>query len=384
MRAHRPSTILIDASDIHRPSGGRTAVLELFRALFARESTWRYVVLVSQREPDFDLHHVRQLVIPFRNRPLERLWIQIVVGYFALVKRVDIVHFARTMGGFAWPAKNVLTVFDLTTVLRPELHSPVAVWYWRRVAPLHLRWADRIIAISQDVADGLVKHFHLPPDKVEVVYCAPQSIFEEPIAPQLVEDIRRKYRLPARYLLFVGILAKKKNLPTLIRALHVLRQGSGDCPPLVLAGRRYRQSDDSAILQQIHSLGLESHIRCIGPVGDDELRGLYGGAEVFVFPSVHEGFGIPCLEAMKCGVPVVAARSGAIPEVVGAAALLVDNPTDAGALAQAIHRLLEDESLRQDLIAKGAARAAQFSWPRSADQVLALYQHLLEAGQASS
>jgi glycosyltransferase involved in cell wall biosynthesis len=119
-------------------------------------------------------------------------------------------------------------------------------------------------------------------------------------------------------------------------------------------------------------------------VGDDELRGLYGGAEVLVFPSLHEGFGIPCLEAMKCGVPVVAARSGAIPEVVGDAALLVDSPTDAGALAEAIHRLLEDELLRQDLIAKGAARAAQFSWPRSADQVLALYQHLLETGQASS
>lgn len=382
MRAHQPPTILIDASDIHRPSGGRTAVLELFRALFARESTWRYVVLLSQREPDFDLPHVRQLVIPFRSRPLERLWVQIAVWYFALVERVDIVHFARTMGGFAWPAKNVLTVFDLTTVLHPELHSRVAVSYWRYVAPLHLRCADRIMAISQDVADGLVKHFHLPPDKIEVVYCAPQSIFEAPIVPQLIEDVRRKYQLPVRYLFFVGILAKKKNLPTLIDALHVLKQGGADCPPLVLAGRRYRQSDDSAIFQQIRSLGLESHIRFIGPVGDDELRGLYGGAEALVFPSLHEGFGIPCLEAMKCGVPVVAARSGAIPEVVGDAALLVDNPTDAEALAAAIHRLLKDESLRQDLIAKGAARAALFSWSRSADQVLALYQHLLETGQA--
>jgi glycosyltransferase involved in cell wall biosynthesis len=382
MIARRSPTILVDASDIHRPSGGRTAVLELFRVLFARETSWHYIVLVSQPEPDFDFPHVRQWVIPFHSRPLERLWIQAVVSYLALLRRVDLVHFARTMGGFSRPAKNVLTVFDLTTVLHPELHARTALWYWRHLAPLHLRWADRIIAISQDVADGLVQHFGLPSDKIEVVYCAPQSIFEEPVPPQLVEDVRRKHGLPARYLLFVGMLAKKKNLPALIRALHLLQERGVDFPPLVLVGRRYRQSDDSAIFEQLHTLGLESHVRYIGPVGDDDLRGLYGGAEMLVFPSLHEGFGIPCLEAMKCGVPVVAARSGATPEVVGDAALLVDDPMDAEALATGIQRLLEDTPLRQDLITRGAARAAQFSWPRLAGQVLALYRHLLAPSQA--
>jgi glycosyltransferase involved in cell wall biosynthesis len=347
--------------------------------MFACETTWRYVVLVTQPEPEFELPHVHQIMIPFRNRFLERLWIQIVVGCYALLGRVDIVHFARTMGGFARPAKNVLTVFDLTTVLHPELHSRMGIWYWRHVAPLHLHWADRILAISHNVADDLVDYFHLPPEKIEVVYCAPQSIFEKPIAPQLVEEVRRKHQLPARYLLFVGMLAKKKNLSTLIHALSLLKEQGVDCPPLVLAGRRYRQSDDSAIFGQIRSLDLESRVRYIGPVGEEELRGLYGGAEILVFPSLHEGFGIPCLEAMKCGLPVVAARSGAIPEVVGDAALLVDNPTDAQVLAEAIQRLLEDTSLRRDLITRGVARAAQFSWPHIADQVLGLYQRLLEA-----
>ena len=378
MRASRPPTLLIDATDIDKPSGGRTAVLELFRHLFAIEPDWRYLVLVSQAEPDFDLPHVRQIVIPVRNRVLERLWIQAVVSYFSLRRRVDLVHFARTMGGYTRPAKNVLTIFDLTTLVHPELHSRTAVWYWQRLAPLHLRWADRIIAISHDVESDLIELAQVPPEKIDVLYCAPQSVFGEPIDPRTIETVYRKYDLPEAYLLFVGMLARKKNLSTLIRALHLLKQQLAVTPHLVLAGRRYKQSDDSALFGEIESLGLQSNVQYLGPVDTETLRGLYGGATALIFPSLHEGFGIPCLEAMKCGVPVVAARSGAIPEIVGDAALLVDDPLSDEALAGSIKLVMEDEPLRRDLIAKGAARAAQFSWPHSSNQILALYRHLLE------
>jgi len=378
MKAGRRLTILIDATDIDKPSGGRTAVLELFRFVFAKEPNWHFVVIVSQIEPEFAFPHVRQIVIPFRNRVLERLWTQAIVSYFAFRRAADLVHFARTMGGFTHPAKSIFTVFDLTTLVHPELHSSAAVWYWQHLAPLHLRWADRIIAISHDVADDLVQHVQVPPEKIDVIYCAPQSIFDEPIRPQLVDTVKQKYDLPEAYLLFVGMLARKKNLTTLIRALHLLKLRMQSAPFLVLAGRRYRQSDDSAIFEEIESLGMQSNVRYLGPVDTDTLRGLYGGATALLFPSLHEGFGIPCLEAMKCGVPVVAAWSGAIPEIVGDAALLVDDPLSAEALSESIRLVLEDASLRRDLIAKGAVQAAQFSWPRSADQVLAMYRRLLE------
>jgi len=378
MKVKRPPTILIDATDIDKPSGGRTAVLELFRHVFAQEPGWRYLVLVSQPEPAFDLPPVRQIVVPFRHRVLERLWIQAVVSYFSLRRAADIVHFARTMGGLAWPAKSVLTVFDLTTLVHPEIHSRSAVWYWQHIAPLHLRWADRVLAISHDVASDLVKLAQMPPAKIEVMYCAPQSIFDEPIQPALVEAVRRRYDLPEAYLLFVGMLARKKNLSTLIRALHALQQRMQPTPFLVLAGRRYKQSDDSALLGEIEALGLQSNVRYLGPVDTDALRGLYGGASALVFPSLHEGFGIPCLEAMKCGVPVIAARSGAIPEVVGDAALLVDDPLSAEALAESIRLVLEDPALRQQLIARGLDRAKLFSWPHIAGQLLRLYRQSLE------
>jgi glycosyltransferase involved in cell wall biosynthesis len=188
----------------------------------------------------------------------------------------------------------------------------------------------------------------------------------------------RKYDLPEDYLLFVGMLARKKNLLTLIHAVHLLKDQMQVAPFLVLAGRRYRQSDDSAILGEIESLGMQASIRYLGPVDTDTLRGLYGGAAVLVFPSLHEGFGIPCLEAMKCGVPVVAAQSGAIPEIVGEAAILVDDPLSDRELANSIRQVLEDRALRQRLVFEGTTQAALYSWARSADQLIDLYRHQLE------
>lgn len=379
MTRTRSPTILIDASDIDRPSGGRTAVFELFRAIFTQEPDWRYIILLSRREPDLEAFaHVRQIIVPVRKRLFERLWVQAAVFYFVLFEHVDLVHFARTMGGIAWPAKNVLTIFDITTLRHPELHAKTAVWFWRCIQPWLIRQTDYVIAITQNVADDIIKIFGLAPEKIEVVYCAPQAIFNCPITHTHIDAVRRQYHLHEHYILFVGLLAKKKNLSTLIQALHILKTQNNIHIPLVLAGSYYHQSDDSAIFEQICTLGLEADVSYIGPVQEKELPGLFGGADVFVFPSLHEGFGIPCLEAMACQLPVVAARSGAIPEVVGDAALLVDDPLDAEQLAYAICQVLTDGALRRKLIEKGTAQVALFSWPRLAEQVLELYCRVMQ------
>lgn len=372
-------TILVDASDIDKPSGGRTAVLELFRVLFAREPGWQFVVLVSRREPDFEaFSHVRQVTVPFRNRILERLWIQVAVVYFVLAKGVRLVHFARTMGSLVWGARSVITIFDITPLHYPKLHAKATVWFLKYVHPFILRRTDRLIAISENVKNDLIRNFNLPPEKIEVVYCAPKAIFSMPAILSASRAALQKFQLPARYILFVGMLAKKKNLPTLIEALHILKTDGFQCPPLVIAGRRYRQSDATDILEQIHVLGLDEEVRYLGPVEDIVLPALYRGAEAFIFPSLHEGFGIPCLEAMMCRVPLIAARSGAIPEIVGDAALLVDDPTDARALAHAIRRILSDTNLRHQLVANGVVWVEQFTWLRLADKVTSIYRDLLE------
>ena len=374
---NKPS-ILIDASDIDKPSGGRTAVFELFKEVFRLEPDWRFIILLSRREPDFDgFTSVKQIIIPFRNRILERISIQTVASFFSLIRKVDLVHFSRTMGGFAWPAKSVLTIFDLTTLRYPELHSRWAVWYWKYIQPTFIRRADRIIAISTYVADNLNHYYNLTREKIKVIYCAPKSIFYHPEHQVSQEILKKKYSLPEKYLLFIGILARKKNLTTLLKAIEILTYQRPDFPPLVIAGRRYPQSDDENSFNQIKKMGIEPYIRYIGPVLDEELPALYRGADIFIFPSIDEGFGIPCLEAMICGVPVIAAKSGAIPEITGDAAFLLEEPKNAKKLAELIFALVSDRSCRDRLITKGKIRGGDFSWTEQALRLTRLYRELL-------
>lgn len=383
MKQPRPITVLVDASDIDRPSGVRTAVLELLRMLVRQAPHWRFVIMVSHLESELAQPNVQQLKIPFRQRLLERLWIQLCVTWFAITRQIDLVHFARTLGGISYPAKQILTIFDVTTLRYPELHGRGAVWFWRYIQPWFLRQATCIITISEAVKTDLQHDFDIPAECMEIVYCAPKAIFRQSQASSL-DTLREKYHLPDRYLLFVGMLAKKKNLATLIQALHILQQERVDYPPLVMTGRRYHQSDDSAIFEQIRELGLDASVIHIGEAEDQELPALYAGAEAFIFPSLHEGFGIPCVEAMLCGVPVIAAASGAIPEVVGEAALLVNDPRNAQAFAHAIKQVLNDTTLRELLIARGLQRARQFDWTILAAQVLELYADVLEGDRCNN
>lgn len=378
MKKKPPPLVLIDASDIDQPSGGRTAVLELFKEVFGLAADWRFIILLSRREPDFDrFASVHQHRIPFRRRVLERLYIQGVIFLFVWFRGVRLVHFSRTLGGMAWPAKSVLTIFDLTTLRLPALHSAAAVMFWKHLQPYFLRRADRIVSISEHVRLELEAYYRLPPEKMAVVPCAPKTIFHQPARQTRLETLKKKYALPDSYLLFIGMLARKKNLSTLLGALNLLQKQGKYFPTLILAGRLYRQSDDSRLLEQIQAQGLAPRVRYIGPVLDEELPALYRGAEIFIFPSLDEGFGIPCLEAMVCEVPVIAARRGAIPEITGEAAWLLQDPEDAGELAAAIHKVLTDPVLQEALIRKGRIRGRAFLWPDQAKRLIQLYKELL-------
>jgi len=370
--------IIVDATDIDRPSGVRTAVLELFQSVFLQsESTqWQFTVLVSQYEPAFNHRHVKQIIIPRLTRPVERLIVQLYVTYFTLIKHAAIVHFARTIGGIGWPAHTIITVFDATTLKLPHLHSRSAIFFWKHIQPKFFQAAEQIIVISNDVKNDLIHLMHVPEDKIAVIYCAPKKLFNNPPTLEEIQKIREKYNLPPRYLLYIGLIAKKKNLSTLIQALSIL-SNQGYIPPLILAGRSYKQSDGSDIFRLIKTLKLMDKVSYIGAVPDQDLKGLYGGAEIFIYPSLHEGFGIPCIEAMRCGVPVIASHSGAIPEITQDAALLVAPATDATALSKAIQQLLEDKRYYEELSRKGLEHSQLFSWEKSAQQLIQLYQQVL-------
>ncbi|HUV89366.1 MAG TPA: glycosyltransferase family 1 protein, partial [Anaerolineae bacterium] len=211
-----------------------------------------------------------------------------------------------------------------------------------------------------------------PPQKIHIVYrCVGERY--HPVSDPQIAQVRRSYGLPQSYFLFVGSVEKRKNLQRILRAGSHLWQ-SGERRPLVVVGaRRWKYTQ---IMNTVQELNLERHVIFTGHVPDADLPALYSGADLFVFPSLYEGFGLPPLEAMACGTPVVTSNTSSLPEVVGDAAITVD-PYDVEALTEAMRRVLSDADLADDLRQRGLERAARFSWDQAARETIDVYREVL-------
>jgi len=293
---------------------------------------------------------------------------------------VDLVHFTKNLAAGFISCPRIITVHDLTALRYPETQSKIDAAYWRWIEPIHLKHANKIITVSADVARDLVELYGIPQQRVRVIRWAPDDRFRSPVEPTAIERVRKVYQLPKDYVLFLGILAKKKNLKTLIQSMDFLREWGADYH-LVIAGRRYLQSDASDELGLIETLGLRRVVHYIGPVEDEDLPPLYAAAGAYLLPSLHEGFGIPCWEAMAVGVPVVASKRGALPEIVGDAGMLIDDPLDAKAWADAIRQVTQDRVLRATLIGRGYRRVADRTWQTVASETFEIYQAVCELQQ---
>jgi glycosyltransferase involved in cell wall biosynthesis len=274
-------------------------------------------------------------------------------------------------------ARSVFTLHDLTFALCPETHATLNRRFLTAMMPVFLRRADRVIADSEYTRQDAVRLYGFPASRVTVVYPGVASRFR-PSGPEQVGDVRRKYSLPPRFTLFVGTIEPRKNLTVLAEAHRDLRS-RGFEQKLVIVGRKGWLHE--GFFRRVHELGLEGEVLLPGFVADEDLPALYTAADLFVYPSIYEGFGLPVLEAMACGTPVVCSDASSLPEVVGDAALLF-SPKDTAALCVAMSRALTDASLRDELRAKGLARAAGFTWERTAQQTLAVYYEALEGPRA--
>jgi glycosyltransferase involved in cell wall biosynthesis len=285
--------------------------------------------------------------------------------------RLDLFH---GVTGFELPraggARLVTTVHDLIPLRFPGLVPPRHRWAVRCLLPGALRRARRVIAVSEATRAELLARYPLPPAKVRVVPEAPAPAFR-PVPPAVRAAVRARHGLRRPFVLFVGLLEPKKNPGALLGAVARLRaRGAWGPTDLVLVGAAGWGPGSWA--GEAARLGVADVARFLGPVADPELAALYAEASVFVFPSLWEGFGLPVVEAMACGAPVLASRRGALPEVAGDAALLVE-PT-AEALADGLGTLLADRGLRERLGAAGLARAAAYSWEGTAGATLAVYR----------
>jgi len=285
-------------------------------------------------------------------------------------ERLDVLHSPIFAPPLSYSGKTVMTVFDLTFRLYPETMKWTGRLWWQLLGPRGFEKADRIITLSENTKRDLCKYFRIQREKVKVVYPCTRTIFKpDPAAKRVV----RKYNLPDEYLLYVGTLEPRKNVVNLVRAYALTKRIKPFEYPLVLCGKRGWLSGD--IFRTIEELGLVKDVILLGYVPDRDLPGLYTAAKLFIYLSFYEGFGLPVLEAMACGTPVLTSNTASLPEVVGDAGVMV-SPNNLQQIASEIVHIISDPELSIALSHKGLERASFFSIERNIRQTLDVYMEL--------
>jgi glycosyltransferase involved in cell wall biosynthesis len=366
---------LLSSSKSYRAAGINSYIYSLLQHLPDAVGEHKLTVFLGDKEASGSLPGVETRVstLPTRNPAIRILWEQLVQPVQLLREGIDILHSLAFVQPVALHCAGVVTVYDLSFVLFPQRLPS-----WRRT---YLRWgtafsvqrAGRVIAISASTKRDVVRVLDVSEGKVDVVPCGVDEGFRPVESPAQLDALRTKRHLPPKMILFVGTVEPRKNLTTLLRSYALLKRRFAP-PPLVLAGPRGWGHEETISL--VEELGLKNEVIFPGYIPREELPLWYNAATLFVYPSLYEGFGLPPLEAMACGTPVIASNTSALPEVVSDAGLLVE-PTDAEEMAEAMHLLLSDGDLRDTLRRKGLQRAESFSWQRAAVETARVYDRAL-------
>jgi len=267
--------------------------------------------------------------------------------------------------------RSVVTIHDCLHLMFPQdLPNRLAPAYARASITLATRRATRVLTVSESSKRDILRFVNIPPDKIDVIHNAYDERFGVEPREEDVVRVRERYQLQGEFVLYAGNVKPHKNLERLIEAFDLVRRSGLDHLKLVLIGDEI--SKYTALRRAVHAHQLHKYVRFLGYQPEDTLAVMYRLASVFVFPSLYEGFGLPPLEAMASGTPVVASNVSSLPEVVGDAAVLIE-PRDPQSIAEGIRRVLCDEHLRSDLRARGLTRARQFSWEASVRRIREIY-----------
>jgi glycosyltransferase involved in cell wall biosynthesis len=316
----------------------------------------------------------RVLRLPFAANAFT--WLQLRLPPSLWRRPVDLFHYPFYTLPLWHPGPSVVTIHDVTFERHPEWFSRRSHLATRRFARFAARHAQAILTVSETSRCDLVDCYGVDPARIAVVYPAVEEGWDEAPAPS-GEEVARRLGLEGPFLLHVGSIHTRRNVPLLLRAAARMRR-RGDRIGVVLAGRvEYPYPDVSAMIRDSGMGGAAVHV---GYVPEADLRALYRAARVVALPSLYEGFGLPGIEAMACGTPVVAARASCFPEVLGDAALLVD-PHDEGGWAEALARAAAAGPERDEMVSRGRAHAARYSWDRAARETLGVYRRVLGVGR---
>ena len=399
--------IAIDALGISQPGGGRSATLNLLQPLLDLDRENEYLIFLDAPEVGVsDRENVRTLLAPTRQRFAVRAWAQATWPALLRRERVDVMHHTKNLITFRNPCPTIVTIHDLTILVHPDIFPRTDVLYWRTVERLAVNGVNRVLAVSNGTADDVARFYDTPRERIAVIYEGIDDAFQPPPrgpvrglpgeVPRIdlrevrevpsVAQVRQRYRLPEQYLLHVGSISPKKNLATLARAYGRLVRDGRFAGALVLVGRSYWEDGDAALdaylADQVRAGDTPALVIRTGAVPQEDLPALYAGATCFVFPSLHEGFGLVPLEAAACGTPVVSSRVGVMEELMAGVAEFLDDPRDDARLAQVLGAVIETPERRERMRAAGLAAAPSWSRARAAQETLTLYKTVAaEAGK---
>jgi glycosyltransferase involved in cell wall biosynthesis len=371
--------VAIDARKLH-DFGIGTYIRNLLRHLARLDRETEFVLLCY--EPDLGIGaqlgpNFRTVLEPSANYSIRE---QIRVPYVLMRERPDVFHSPHYVLPPAVRCRSVVTIHDTIHLTFPQyLPNKLAYAYARASMWSAARRSHRILTVSEASKRDILHFFNVPHEKVVVVYNAIDERFWRDPEAESVARVRERFQLHQRFVLYVGNIKPHKNLVRLIEAFHAIRRDDLEDLKLLIIGDEI--SKWPMLRRAVHEYKLHKHVRFLGYLPDDTLAILYRLASVFVFPSLYEGFGLPPLEAMASGTPVVTSNVSSLPEVAGDAAVLVD-PYDTDSIVDGVRRVLTDPVLAAEMRRKGLVRAREFSWERSVAKTWNLYREIGGANQA--
>lgn len=309
--------------------------------------------------------------MPTTNQLQKILWAHLYLPHAIKRKNVDIFHESSFIAPLFKKCPTIITVYDLAYLYLPYAYTYRTRLYLKSLLSLSLKQSDIVIAISESTKDDIINNFPISADKIHVIYAGVDDIFRPFNDKEELEKVKKIYNIKGDFILTVSLISPRKNLISLIKAFKLLKDHNKISGQLVIVGKKgwlYKE-----LFKEVAQSGLEEDIILCGYIPTEHLLCLYNAAATFVYPSLYEGFGLPILEAMASGCPVVASNVSSMPEVCGEAALLVD-PKDIEALALAISDIVSTHSLRLALIKKGLERVNMFNWRRTAEETLTVYK----------
>lgn len=315
-----------------------------------------------------------------RFRALRVLGEQFWIPYTCNKLNVDVFFSPCNIAPLLVKSPTVITLFDVHWLIYPEMFGKAKQMYLRNAIGHSIAKARKVITISDNSRKDIMKIFGASGNKIKVIPCGLDPIFKVLKDNERLTEVMAKFDIRGKFIFFVAQLHRRKNVIGLLEAYNKLKKERNLEHSLVIAGGKGDGYEE--ICRYLSSNGLESSVKLCGCVTNEELLLLYSGADLFVYPSLYEGFGLPVIEAMACGTPVITSNVSSLPEVAGDAAILVD-PYNVGEIADAIYRVIADKEMRKDLIARGLKRAAEFSWEKAAWETMKVFEEVYRETRAT-